>query len=102
MFAYGSLMWNPCFAFQESRRALLRGWHRALCILSIRNRGTVERPGLALGLDRGGSCVGFAFRIAPSELATAREELWRREMVNSAYVPRITPVILDGGLASPR
>ena len=97
MFGYGSLMWNPCFPFEECRRALLRGWHRALCILSILNRGSVERPGLALGLDRGGSCTGFAFRIAPSELATAREELWRREMVNGAYVPRIVPVILEGG-----
>ena len=97
VFAYGSLMWNPCFPFEESRRALLRGWHRSLCILSILNRGTLERPGLALGLDRGGSCAGFAFRIARSELATAREELWRREMINSVYVPRITPVILDGG-----
>jgi cation transport protein ChaC len=97
VFAYGSLMWNPCFPFEESRRALLRGWHRSLCILSILNRGTADRPGLALGLDRGGSCAGFAFRIVRSELAMAREELWRREMINSVYVPRITPVVLDGG-----
>ena len=33
----------------------------------------VERPGLALGLERGGSCRGFAFRIAaPESLAAAR------------------------------
>jgi len=97
VFAYGSLMWNPCFPFEDCRRALLRGWHRALCILSILNRGTVERPGLALGLDRGGSCTGFAFRIAPARLAAAKEALWQREMINGVYIPRIAPVVLKGG-----
>ena len=65
VFGYGSLMWDPCFRYVEVRRALLRGYHRALCILSIINRGTPEKPGLALGLDRGGSCSGFAFRLDP-------------------------------------
>jgi cation transport protein ChaC len=97
VFAYGSLMWDPCFPLEQSCRALLHGWHRSLCILSILNRGTRERPGLALGLDRGGSCAGFAFRIAPAEVMAAREKLWRREMANSVYVPRVMPVRLDGG-----
>ena len=62
VFAYGSLMWEPNFPCAEVRPALLRGYHRALCILSIRNRGTEERPGLVLGLNRGGSCAGRALR----------------------------------------
>ena len=90
-------MWNPCFAFAESRRALLRGWHRSLCILSVINRGTPDQPGLALGLDRGGSCTGFAFRLLPADVAAAREELWRREMATGVYMPRVSPVRLDGG-----
>lgn len=97
IFAYGSLMWNPCFPVADSRRALLHGWHRSLCILSILNRGTPERPGLALGLDRGGSCAGFAFRIAPAEVMAAREKLWRREMANSVYLPRVLPVRVHSG-----
>ena len=50
LFAYGSIMWNPGFAYAESAPALLRGWHRAFCIYSYRYRGTPEKPGLVLGL----------------------------------------------------
>src|SRR3546814_7874216 len=32
VFGYGSLMWNPGFAFLERQPALLRGYHRAFCI----------------------------------------------------------------------
>jgi cation transport protein ChaC len=41
-----------------------------------------------LGLERGGSCHGVVFHIAPE---AAEEELaivWRREMISGAYVPR--------------
>src|SRR5262249_27187696 len=56
VFAYGSLMWRPGFDYLEARPALLRGYHRAFCITSIHYRGSVDCPGLVLGLDRGGSC----------------------------------------------
>lgn len=101
IFAYGSLMWNPCFPYLESQRVLLGGYHRALCILSIVNRGTAERPGLALGLDRGGSCRGLAFRIDAQHVAAAKADLWRREMTNAAYEPKIVPVELVGGARVP-
>jgi glutathione-specific gamma-glutamylcyclotransferase len=98
VFGYGSLMWDPCFPYIEARSALLRGYHRALCILSIVNRGTADRPGLALGLDRGGSCRGFSFRIDAPHLAAAKADLWRREMAHAVYVPKVLPVELaDGG-----
>lgn len=97
VFAYGSLMWQPGFPYKDSRRALLRGYHRSLCILSIRNRGTRERPGLALGLDRGGSCQGYAFRVAAECWPAAVEDLWRREMPTDVYTPKRLPVRLAGG-----
>jgi glutathione-specific gamma-glutamylcyclotransferase len=97
VFGYGSLMWNPCFRYVESRRALLRGYHRSLCILSVRNRGTTDKPGLALGLDRGGSCNGFAFRVVAGDVAEARSLLWQREMSNDVYEPKLLPVRLEAG-----
>ncbi|HYD29273.1 MAG TPA: gamma-glutamylcyclotransferase [Azospirillaceae bacterium] len=92
VFGYGSLMWNPGFAFAERQLALLRGYHRRFCILSHRYRGTVERPGLVLGLDRGGSCWGMAFRVEAAEVPGALAYLWDREMVTRAYRPRLLPV----------
>src|SRR6202051_4128958 len=65
VFAYGSLMWNPEIAFAEARPGFLHGYHRSFCLYSRDYRGTPERPGLVLGLDRGGSCHGIVYRLAP-------------------------------------
>jgi cation transport protein ChaC len=97
VFGYGSLMWRPGFAHVETSRARLHGFRRSLCVASFVYRGTPERPGLVLGLDRGGSCVGLAFRV-PGEL---RDEvlayLRDRELVTSVYSERMLPVRLAGG-----
>lgn len=101
MFAYGSLMWRPDFIHAEVRAARLMGWHRAMCILSTHYRGTPERPGLVLGLDRGGSCVGRAFRVEPGHWDSVRHILHEREMVTGVYRPRFLPVTLDDGRREP-
>jgi cation transport protein ChaC len=41
-----------------------------------------------LGLERGGSCRGVAFHIAPDAVADELAIVWRREMISGAYVPR--------------
>lgn len=97
VFAYGSLMWRPDFGFIEAVPARLHGWHRSMCILSTHWRGTPERPGLVLGLDRGGSCVGRAFRVAAAEADTVRAALHAREMISGVYQPRFLPVRLGDG-----
>lgn len=101
MFAYGSLMWRPDFIHVEVRAARLMGWHRAMCILSTHYRGTPERPGLVLGLDRGGSCVGRAFRVEPAHWDSVRQILHEREMITGVYRPRFLPVTLDDGRREP-
>ena len=88
VFAYGSLIWNPLFHYDERRPATLRGFHRRFCLWSVMGRGSPERPGLVLGLDRGGACCGLAYRLPAGKAANELRLLWRREMVVGSYVPR--------------
>jgi len=95
VFAYGSLLWNPLFPFEDARPVKLSGRHRRFCLWSLASRGTCNQPGLVLGLDRGGSCQGVAYRL-PSKCAHDELKLlWRREMVLGAYNPLW--VTLHGG-----
>ena len=87
LFAYGSLIWNPLFPFAEKRIARIYGLHRSFCLWSRLGRGTLERPGLVLGLDQGGSCAGLAYRIAAPDVRDELRLVWRREMVTGAYCP---------------
>lgn len=81
VFAYGSLIWNPEFAFVEKRIGRARGWHRAFCLgWDYRFRGNREQPGLMLALDRGGSCTGLVYRFPPDALEANMHILLRREM----------------------
>ncbi len=97
LFAYGSLMWNPEFAFAETRPALLYGYHRRFCLYSRDYRGTPERPGLVLGLDRGGSCHGIAYRLMPDRVGEALDRIWAREMTGRVYRMRRVAVRTPDG-----
>jgi len=97
LFGYGSLMWAPAIHHEGSRPSLLHGWHRRFCLWTHLGRGTVEHPGLVLGLERGGACRGLAFRI-PRDIAEDELRLvWRREMLTGGYIPRwVTLATPDG------
>lgn len=95
VFAYGSLMWDPRFPVVDSRPARLNGYHRALCVLSIQNRGTPERPGLVVGLKRGGSCVGRALFVEHTHTRETLNYLTQRELTNHVYAPRLISVRLE-------
>jgi cation transport protein ChaC len=92
VFGYGSLMWRPGFHFEESHHARLVGYRRSLCIFSTHYRGTRERPGLVLGLDRGGVCEGVAYRVAASRAREVRDYLNERELIYGVYRPALLPV----------
>src|SRR6478609_11323266 len=85
VFGYGSLVWRPGFEYEERCLATLHGFHRALCVLSHVHRGTPERPGLVLGLDRGGSCRGVAFRVPQENRDATMAYLAAREQVTMVY-----------------
>ncbi len=97
VFGYGSLMWRPGFVCTLRCKAMLRGWRRSLCIYSHVYRGTREKPGLVLGLDRGGACPGVAFRVAATLREPTIRYLREREQATAVYLERMVHVTLECG-----
>lgn len=97
IFAYGSLMWRPGFEAEEVVHARLVGWRRSFCIYSRFHRGSARRPGLVLGLDRGGTCEGIAFRVPAAKARATLQYLREREQVVNVYREALVPVTLLAG-----
>ncbi len=97
VFGYGSLMWRPGFVYAERRKATLKGSRRSLCVYSHVYRGSPERPGLVLALDRGGQCHGVAFRVESRLREATIRYLREREQVTAVYVERTKPITLETG-----
>jgi glutathione-specific gamma-glutamylcyclotransferase len=97
VFGYGSLMWSPGFRCSHKSAGKVHGYHRSLCVYSHRYRGTAKRPGLVMGLCRGGSCWGMVFRVSAAQSRRVLANLWRREMGNRVYLPRFVRVRVRGG-----
>jgi cation transport protein ChaC len=90
-------MWHPGFPHVEVRVGRLHGYHRRFCIYSWRYRGTPERPGLVLGLDRGGTCRGLAYRVPAAEADGVMDYLYEREMITGVYTPHWLTVETEQG-----
>jgi len=97
VFGYGSLLWRPGFEYRSRATARIFGFHRALRVWSYHHRGTEDRPGLVLGLDTGGSCLGCVYEVAPALTRQVADYLWEREMVTSVYTPRLVPTHTPDG-----
>lgn len=102
VFAYGSLIWKPACDIVEQRIATARGWHRSFCLgWDRRFRGTKERPGLMLALDRGGTCKGVVQLLPPDAVEANLGKLLRREMLTrpSPFPPRwVSAETISGSL----
>jgi cation transport protein ChaC len=68
VFAYGSLLFRPGFAFEERRRDAAPGWVRRFWQGSPDHRGTPEHPGRVVTLVRepGAQCEGAVYAVAPT------------------------------------
>ncbi len=98
IFAYGSLMWDPGFHFDEVRRADLQRHQRRFLFRTMLGRGSPEWPGLMLSLEPGpDTCRGLVFSIAPASRALEFACLWRREMIRGSYRPALLPVATPQG-----
>lgn len=99
VFGYGSLLWDPGFAWTTRRLARLDGYHRSFCMRSIHHRGTRDEPGLVLALDaaEGAACDGIAFELAPEIAEETLEYLRARELISAAYLETVKTVTLDCG-----
>lgn len=99
VFGYGSLIWDPGFAFEERVIATLPGYARTFCMRSIHHRGTDENPGLVLALDKthGAECHGIAFRMFGQEQADVMSYLRERELISSAYLEEVHELRLSDG-----
>ena len=98
-FAYGSLIWNPACDFVEQRTGVSPGWHRSFCLgWDQWFRGSDERPGLMLSLDRGGQCTGAVYRLPPDAVEANLGRLFRRELRIKplAHSPRWVTLHTDG------
>ncbi len=85
IFAYGSLMWRPGFAYEQKIHAKLTGFHRRLSVYSNHYRGTPEQPGLVFGLDHGGVCEGLAYQISDKNWQATLHYVRERELITEIY-----------------
>jgi len=98
IFAYGSLMWDPAFHFEEVRYATLTGASRSFRLLDTIGRGTPTTPGLMAGLSLGQQCEGLAFRIDAARCDTETDIIWMREMICPGYKAEFKPLHTPQGV----
>ena len=96
LFAYGSLIWRPCFQVQSTYKAILHGYRRDFCVYTVEARGKPNNPGLGLGLRVGsGMCEGVLLALPEDGRCEALNSIWEREMLTAVYQPQWVSVEVD-------
>ena len=95
IFGYGSLMWRPEVAYKARYPALLTGYHRAYVMITTKARGSMDAPGMMLGLAPGGECWGVAFQIEPGVAPETLAAVDKREGAGKANWRVLLPVRID-------
>lgn len=82
IFAYGSLMWNPNFEYNEKKICVLKNYKRSFDLKATEHRGTIDNPGLVLTIrkEMGESCVGVCFGIEENKWIDVYSYLIQREL----------------------
>lgn len=96
VFGCGSLMWNPAMDARLLGVATAHGWRRRFCLRAFVGRGSVDKPGVMVALDRGGACQGVLLRIEAAKVPEELRLLWRREMLVGSYQARWIRARIDG------
>lgn len=86
IFAYGSLIFRPGFAYLERRRAFVGGFVRRLYQGSPDHRGVPGAPGRVATIlpEAGAWCGGAAYRVDPAEAGAILAYLDHREQAGFA------------------
>ncbi len=96
LFAYGSLIWRPCFEVQSTCKAILHGYRRDFCVYTVEARGKPNNPGLGLGLRvDSGMCEGVLQALPVDGRCEVLNSIWEREMLTAVYQPRWVSVEVD-------
>lgn len=97
VFAYGALLWEREFAWDEERVAELPGLTARYCLWDERNRGTPERRSYTLGLLPGDGCAGAVLHLAETGLEDDLWKVWQHEMPPGYYRARWVDVRTEAG-----
>lgn len=81
LFAYGSLLWRPGFAYLEQARGYVTGWSRRFWQGSTDHRGLPGAPGrvVTLAAEPHLTCWGLAYRVDAAAAETVLRLLDQRE-----------------------
>ena len=88
VFGYGSLLWRPCYPISRQISARAEGFAARMCVWTVSARGSLENPGLGLGLVEARSAAhGALIESEPAHNDAALDALWAREMLTGCYRP---------------